>query len=44
MNTHVQAAQSTAANPVVTPGEARHPGALAIDVGKLRKKDGTWSL
>lgn len=23
-------------------GETRHPGGLAIDVGKLRKKDGTW--
>ncbi|HRI70399.1 MAG TPA: extensin family protein, partial [Polyangium sp.] len=43
-NTPVLAAQSSGANPIVTPGETRHPGALAIDVGKLRKKDGTWIL
>ncbi len=42
----VEAPQATApiqSVPVVTTsGETRHPGGLAIDVGKLRKKDGTW--
>lgn len=42
--TTAQATQSTSTTPVITPGETRHPGGLAIDVGKLRKKDGTWIL
>lgn len=28
--------------PAPAPMGTRHPGGLAIDVGKLRKKDGTW--
>lgn len=35
----VSAKQTT---PAVAPAGTRHPGGLAIDVGKLRKKDGTW--
>ncbi len=33
---------TTQTSPAVTPPGTRHPGGLAIDVGKLRKKDGTW--
>lgn len=29
-------------NPAWAPPGTRHPAGLAIDVGKLRKKDGTW--
>jgi hypothetical protein len=35
-------APKTQANPAPAPMGTRHPGGLAIDVGKLRKKDGTW--
>ncbi len=31
-----------ATNPAWAPPGTRHPAGLAIDVGKLRKKDGTW--
>lgn len=33
---------TTSTSPAVAPPGTRHPGGLAIDVGKLRKKDGTW--
>lgn len=35
-------AATAQANPAPAPMGTRHPGGLAIDVGKLRKKDGTW--
>jgi Extensin-like protein C-terminus len=38
----VTAPQTTRADTTAAPPGTRHPGGLAIDVGKMRKKDGTW--
>jgi hypothetical protein len=35
-------APKTQTTPASAPPGTRHPGGLAIDVGKMRKKDGTW--